>query len=349
MTALDQAIIKAYLRQGGLPTPEETSSEEPEGPPLFPQETAQTAPPESHRPRNLHQPVETVRPAFVPFDALELTATALPTGIAEAIEGTSAQSGNSGRPPCEREPTQQGTSPSSAVASANSQNDAFKPLLRIDAVSWPRSSRRLRLVADRQIERLAEAIRNTASAGSKIIGVAGFSHGEGCTTVLLAVALRIVELGRKTLLLDGDVARPKLAEQLALDNETGWRDVALGSLELEDVVTESEADNLAILPYQGRKTSLQPQDPSEHAITTFIKRLRSHYDVVLVDLGGSLTNGGIHTTLAEKLAEQTDSILTVQNVRATSPSDLATLQQHLSQLGLQEAGIIENFVDEGTA
>ena len=346
MTALDQAIIKAYLRQGGLPTPDETLSKEPVG---LPQETAQTAQPESQRPRSLHQPVETVRPAFVPFDALELTTTALPTGIAEAIENTNARSDNYGRPPFEREPTRRETSPSSAIVPANSQDDAFEPLLRIDSVSWPRSSRRLRLVADSQIERLADAIQNTASAGGKIIGVAGFSHGEGCTTVLLAVALRIVEIGQKTLLLDGDVVRPKLAEQLALDNETGWRDVALGISALEDVVTESEADSLAILPYQGRKTPLDTADPSEQAISTFIKRLRSHYDVVLVDLGGSLTNGGSHTTLAEKLTEQIDSILTVQNVRATSPADLASFRQHLRQLGVQEAGIIENFVEAGTA
>lgn len=350
MTALDQAIIKAYLRQGGLPAPDEASSDEHVGPIYSPRETAHTTTPEPKRPRNFHRPIETVRPASVPFDALELTATALPSGIAEVLAGMSMGSDSSSPVAFETDSAPRATlEPPPIIAPTDLQDNVFEPMLRMDAISWPRPSRRLRLVANKQIERLADAVRKAAHDGNKIIGVAGFSHGEGCTTVLLAVALRLVELGQKTLLLDGDVAKPSLAEQLALDNETGWRDVALDSLPLEDVVTESETECVAILPYCGRKTPLDGPELSEHAICAFLKRLHTRYDVVLVDFGGTLTRSGSHAAIAEKLAARTDSILTVQNVRTTSPSDLAVLQQRLHRLGVQEAGVIENFADDGAS
>jgi MinD-like ATPase involved in chromosome partitioning or flagellar assembly len=90
---------------------------------------------------------------------------------------------------------------------------------------------------------------------------------------------------------------------------------------------------------------MDASEPSEEAVTVFLKQVRNQYDVILVDLGGSLTRGGSEGALAGRLAEQIDSVLAVQNVRSTSPSHLAMLRQHFRRLGVAEAGIIENFVD----
>jgi Mrp family chromosome partitioning ATPase len=346
MTALDTAIIKAYLRQGGLPTPDEVEPNESTCPDVAPEETVRAVPPESKQPSRHRQPAGATQPASVPFDALELTGSALPSGIAEAITRLDAGVGASASVGLESGWTSGETVKTRSVASTESPDASFEPMLRVDAVSWPRPSRRLRQVASGQIERLADAVRKNADTGGKLIGVAGFSHGEGCTTVLLAVALRLVELGQKTLLIDGDVLRPRLAEQLALDNETGWRDVALGSVPLEDVVTQSDSECLALLPYCGQMTPMDGPEPSERATKHLLDRLRPHYDLILVDLGGALTSGGDGAALAERLAEQIDSVLTVHNVRVTSPSHLARLRQHLQRLGVQETGIIENFVDD---
>lgn len=346
MTALDTAIIKAYLRQGGLPTPDEMEPNESTCPDVAFEETVGAVSPEPKQPRRDRQPAGTAQPTSVPFDALEFAGTPPPSGIVEAITRPDAGIGVSASVGLEDDWTPGETAQTRSVASTGSPDSSFEPMLRVDAVSWPRPSRRLRQVASQQIERLADAIRKKADAGGKLIGVAGFSHGEGCTTVLLAVALRLVELGQKTLLIDGDVLRPRLAEQLALDNETGWRDVALGSVSLEDVVTQSESECLALLPYCGHMTPMNGPEPSEQATKHLLDRLRPHYDLILVDLGGALTSGGDGAALADRLAEQIDSVLTVQNVRVTSPSHLARLRQHLQRLGVQETGIIENFVDD---
>ncbi len=351
MTALDQAIIKAYLRQGGLPTPDKVESAKPVCSDVVPQEAVCASAQPGLDPSRGHQsPVGTAPPVSVPLDALEFAGTGLPTEFTEVIElprsgivATRNTASERGRAPTESEmqsPLAVATGPSGG---------AFEPMLRVDAISWPRPSRRLRRVASQQIERLADSVLRKAKSGGKLIGVAGCSQGEGCTTVLLAVALRLIELGQKTLLFDGDIVRPRLPEQLALANEMGWRDVAVGSIPLEDAVTQSDSECLALLPYCGQATPMDGPEPSEQAITALLDRVRAHYDLVLIDLGGALTSGGNGTALAEKLAEQIDSVLTVQNVQVTSPPHLAMLRQHLRRLGVEDAGIIENFVDEATA
>ena len=346
MTALDTAIIKAYLRQGGLPTPDEVEPNESTCPDAVSKETVPAVSPEPKQVLRHRHPAGTTQPASVPFDALEASGTPVPSKIIEAITRCDAAIGASMSVGLENDREHLETVQTSPVESPESPDSSFEPMLRVDAISWPRPSRRLRQVAGQQIERLADTVRKKANTGDKLIGLASCSHGEGCTTVLLAVALRLVELGQKTLLIDGDVLRPRLAEQLALDNETGWRDVALGTVPLEDAVTQSESECLALLPYCGQLTSVDGPEPSEEATRYLLDRLRPHYDLVLVDLGGTLTSGGEGAALAERLAEQIDSVLTVQNVRVTSASHLFRLRQRLQRLGVEETGIIENFVDD---
>jgi Mrp family chromosome partitioning ATPase len=345
MTALDQAIIKAYLRQGGLPTPDEVESPEPVCLGVAPQEPLRAP----RQPEPKPEPAREVRPASVPLDAFESTGTGLPLDIATAIERPDSVIGRAGSPPLGNVPAPPDLEVQSSHTATCPSGRAFEPLLRVDAISWPRPSRRLRHVASGQIERLADAVRKASASGGKLIGVAASSHGEGCTTVLLAVAIRLVELGQKTLLVDGDIVKPRLAEQLALANEMGWRDVAVGSIPLEDAVTQSESESLALLPYCGQATPMDGPEPTKQAISALLERLRAHYDMILVDLGGAITSGNSDGTLAERLAEQLDSVLAVQNVQLTSPSNLAELRQHLRRLGVEETGIIENFVDDGVA
>lgn len=346
MTALDQAIIKAYLRRGGRPTPDETESLESVRPSVTPWESHPVDPPPQNQP-GVHRPdVGMMRPASIPFDALE-PASGISVRLAEPIEkpGANILAGRS-------DPSQPRPAPVAADISiapplvARPSDKTLEPRLRVEAIAWPRPSRRLRRAAGQQIGRLADAVQTAAASGRKLIGLAGFAHGEGCTTVLLAVAIRLAELGRKTLLFDGDTVQPELVEQLALVNDVGWRDVVLGTVHLEDVITQSDSESVALLPYRGQNTPTDTPEPSSQAVVTLFSRIRAHYDVVLVDLGGALTNGG---TLAERLAEQMDSIFTVHNVQTTSPNRLDMFRMRLRRIGVQESGVIENFVDDGAA
>ena len=261
MTALDTAIIKAYLRQGGLAASDEVEPNETATPEAILNEADRAVPADRRRPSE-RSPAGAAPPLAVPLEALDLAEAFLTPNVDAPIDRADARTIAPGTTTKENEAASFATvgSPSSDV-SPDSQDRPFEPMLRMDTVSWPRPSRRLRHVADRQIERLADTVQKAATTGRNLVGVTSCSHGEGCTTVLLAVALRLVELGSKTLLIDGDIGKPRLADQLALDSEAGWRDVASGHLPLEEVVTQYESESLAFLPYCGRATSFDSTPP----------------------------------------------------------------------------------------
>ncbi len=356
MTALDQAIIKAYLRRGGRPAPDEAEPREKvhlNAAPPHPPQQRQGEPPPQIRPGGNTPPAGTARPASIPFDALDpplgLSASPVETLARPAASPASTAAPQIATPQiaaAEHAPaTIEARLSCGPRGLAGTERKPFEPRLRIDAISWPRPSRRLRQVAGQQIKRLAEAVRRAAVSGGKVIGLVASSHGEGCTTVLLAVAMRLAELGQKTLLLDADIARPTLADQVALANQSGWRDVAVGAVPLEEVVTQSDCESVAILPYCGPASPADGPEPTRQAIAALLGRIRIHYDVVLVDLGGSLAGGA----LVENLAEHIDSVLAVQNVQTSSPDRLAAFRKRLRRIGLQETGVIENFVEDQTA
>ncbi len=303
--------------------------------------------PEQNLPRPPHLHAEAKRPPSVPFDALGIAGLGLHAEFVEAIArpATSAVGEESAPPEPETARAQCEASRLPEIE-AKSVAAAFEPVLRVDSLSWPRPSRRLRQLADKQIERFADAVQRVAASGKKLVGVASASCGEGCTTVLLSVALRLVELEQKVLLLDGDLEHPCLPEQLALANEVGWRDVVGGSLRIEEAVTQSDTQSVALLPYSGQVTSGNVPGPSTESLQALVHRIRAQYDIVLVDLGATLQTGEPNGTLAEKLAEQIDSVIIVRHVELTCPAQLADFRRRLKELGVEEAGVIENFVHE---
>lgn len=366
MTALDQAFIKAYLRRREKPLaaalkptdpdPFGAVWEEPAGEPIGAKESPGAADVRGKAPDESPAAslavgdsppggVAIQKPAALPLDTLKIGGTNIDSEVVAAIAADprsfdSRQAASLAETGLEAEHC--GPAPAAAM-----QTDAevFRPLLRVDAVAWPEPSERLCRLAGEQINRVAEAIQKAAASGRRLIGLAGFSPSEGCTTVLLALARRLVEIGRKTLLLDADVANPGLPERLGLKVDAGWREVAFGQIALEEAVTESDRESLALLPYCGSRSRAGPGLPQGDAIDRILDRLAAHYDLVLIDFGGSLTAGGRDGALAGELAERMDSMLTVQDVRSTSTSRLAMLRQHLRRIGVAEAGVIENFTE----
>ena len=87
--------------------------------------------------------------------------------------------------------------------------------------------------------------------------------------------------GRKVVLVDANWSNPQLAQSLGLLPQIGWEETLCGGLPLEEVVIESLADGLAVLPVR---------EPSASTIATAqiaasFDILAREFDVVLVDLG----------------------------------------------------------------
>jgi Mrp family chromosome partitioning ATPase len=238
------------------------------------------------------------------------------------------------------------SAPAHAVTiSQVSEATAWRPLLQVDRVVWPTIHSRLQATAPAAIQQVVDGLLSLCASGSKVLGLASCAGGEGVTTLLSAVARTLLSQGRKVVLVDANWNNPQLAQSLGLLPQIGWEETLCGGLPLEEVVIESLADGLAVLPVRGPSVSTLAHGQAAASLDILART----FDVVLVDLG-PLAPVGSEDALSREdsplrdVAARMDAVILVQNVRATPPNRLAEVRERLAALDLRYAGTIQNFV-----
>jgi len=224
------------------------------------------------------------------------------------------------------------------------ENRPLRPLLEVDAFQWPPECERLTLAAGYVLDRLAEQVIELAQQGRKVVAISGCRRGEGCTTLVLALAPRLVRKGLKVVLVDADFHHPRLAQRLGLLPEAGWEQALAGRLPLAEVAVESVRDRFVLLPLRELQSAPEVgptrlQDPA-----VVFGALRRSYDVVLVDLGRFHRHESGSFGPPKPQGNWIDAVVLVHSVRSTSREDLARNRRRVREAGIYEAGIVENFV-----
>ncbi len=106
--------------------------------------------------------------------------------------------------------------------------------------------------------------------------------GDGKSFISSNLALAFAELGRRTLLIDGDIRRGALHRLFGLSRKPGLTDYLRGGMEWEALIQRTEHK---ALDFVGCGTRLQtgPELLSSAPMGLLLKELRSRYDVILVD------------------------------------------------------------------
>ncbi len=215
----------------------------------------------------------------------------------------------------------------------------WAPLLQVDRVVWPTIHNRLQGTAKAAISLMTDGLQSIGDSGRKVIGLASASRGEGVTTLLSAAARNLLERGRKVVVVDSHWDNPQLARTLGLLPQIGWEETLSGGLPIEEIVIESLADGLAVLPVREPPASAV----TKTAIGTSLETLAGHFDFVLVDLG-SLSEIADKSTPAHAVALHMDAVVLVHNVRVTPPHRLTEVHRRLAESKMRYAGTIQNFV-----
>jgi capsular exopolysaccharide synthesis family protein len=105
---------------------------------------------------------------------------------------------------------------------------------------------------------------------------------EGKSTTAANLAIAFAEAGRRVLLMEADLRRPRIADYFGLEGAAGLSNVLAGQVELDEVVQPWGSRGLRVLP-----SGSVPPNPSEllgsHNMTALLERLRAGYDVILID------------------------------------------------------------------
>jgi capsular exopolysaccharide synthesis family protein len=153
---------------------------------------------------------------------------------------------------------------------------------------------------------LAESIRAirtnlqfiSSDKKTKVIAVTSTISGEGKSFITINLAGVISLLNRKIVILDMDLRKPKLHYSFGLDNSRGVSTFLVGKHELDEILLNTNYENLDIIP-----SGPIPPNPAEllqsFRLELLIMELKKVYDFILIDTPpiGLVTDG---TTLLKQ-------------------------------------------------
>lgn len=171
---------------------------------------------------------------------------------------------------------------------------------------------------------------------ARVIAVVSPSARDGRTTTTIDLAAAMAEAGRRTIVVDAALRRPRLATQLGIDAGIGLSDALAGAPVPELLVRIDERIN--VLP-AGRPVPNPGEVLASDRLDRVMEELRSIADLVLLDTS-PLLEGADATTLLSRV----DATLLVARTVHTRRSDLRRAIErlelaHRAPLGLVLTGV----------
>lgn len=216
---------------------------------------------------------------------------------------------------------------------------SFDPAARRTPVLLPTEARSRRAEAVRQ---LRTNLRYFGAEGRlQVLVITSSVESEGKTTTAANLAEAFAESGRRTLLVDGDLRKPKLESYLDLEGGAGLTTVLIGDSELADLVQPwgpSGLDVLACGPI--------PPNPSEllggTSMERFVASARESYDVVIID-----TPPLLPVTDAAVTAAVADGVILVVRHGRTRRDQVADSLASLDSVDARILGTVMSMVPTG--
>ncbi|MFT4548086.1 MAG: succinoglycan biosynthesis transport protein ExoP [Pseudoalteromonas tetraodonis] len=180
---------------------------------------------------------------------------------------------------------------------------------------------------------------NRKSADANSITIVSGGAGEGKSTTLVNLAYICAQGGYNTLMIDGDLRRPKLHTFFDINNSVGLTNYLTTDLMLEDVILQTPVDNLYFMP-----SGILPADAAgilnSRRMSELIADVKSRFDLVLIDSPPIL---GVSD--ASVLASEVDLTMIVIQHRKLPRSMLVRVKQAIENVGGNLLGVVLNNVD----
>lgn len=138
--------------------------------------------------------------------------------------------------------------------------------------------------------RIAEAFRSvrtslffsSRASELKVIQITSPVPGDGKSTMSANLAVTMAQSGRRVVLIDADLRRPRQHKLFGVEGESGIAQVLSGKAELDDATYTTNVANLWLIP-----GGTHPRNPSEllssDRFSELIEVLREKYDMIILD------------------------------------------------------------------
>lgn len=167
----------------------------------------------------------------------------------------------------------------------------------------------------------------------------GPSEGKTITSVNIAIAM--AQSGLKTLIIDGDLRRPRLHKALGVENKIGLSTLVSGGADIDAALQTTPIENLSTIA-----CGEVPPNPSEllhsERFHEFIEEIRGRFDRIIID---SPPIGAVSDALI--LSRVVDGALLVVKYAKTRKEMLSRSIEQLHGIGAPLMGIVLNEISRG--
>lgn len=162
--------------------------------------------------------------------------------------------------------------------------------------------------------------------------------GQGATTTICNLAVALAQVGKRVILIDADLRRPKLHDFFGTTNETGLTSLLRDECSMEEALKITDIDNLLLLP-----SGPLPLNPSEllasQRMRVLHERLKPHTDFILVD-----TPSAIAFSDSAILASFMDAVLLVMRAQEAPRGGEKQVREMLGKARANVVGVVLNGV-----
>lgn len=171
----------------------------------------------------------------------------------------------------------------------------------------------------------------------KVIVVTSAVPDEGKSTTAVNLALAFAEAGRRTLLIEADLRRPRVSEYLGLESAVGLSNVLAGQLDIETAVQRWGPHDLRVVA-----SGMIPPNPSEllgsRAMSMVFAQIRDDYEIVIID-----TPPMLPVTDAAVVAARADGAVMVTRAGKTSQAQVKAALANLRAVEARVLGCVLNM------
>jgi capsular exopolysaccharide synthesis family protein len=200
---------------------------------------------------------------------------------------------------------------------------------------------------------LAEAYRATLTSillpsvhgeGPRVLVLTSPDAGAGKTTVTSNLGMATAEIGRRVLLIDADLRRPRLHRLFEIPNSFGLTDILRITTPLEEIpvnqlVRQTKIPGLSLVP-SGPTTDGLSSLLYSPRLTEFLQRVAKEFDLVLIDAPPML-----HFADARVLGRHSDGVILVLRSGQTKRDAAMLARQRFDEDGTCVLGTILNNWD----
>lgn len=144
------------------------------------------------------------------------------------------------------------------------------------------------LVSEAPKSMMAESLRSIRTnisfinKNAKVIAFTSSISGEGKTFMALNLGGVFALSGKKTIIIDLDLRKPKVNLGLDLDNELGMSNVLSGQIDYKEVIKNTDIKDFHVIT-----SGVNPPNPSELILSKkfdeVLSQLKEEYDIVIID------------------------------------------------------------------